>query len=324
MAYQFSFSTYSFAFQQPLLTHHGRWTHRSGIWIKLVDTEQPDRHAQGEIAPLPLFGSETLEQAIAFCTVLPPILSSEAIFSIPETHPACQFGFETAWELLQPNQPSQRPNTALTYCALLPTGDSAFEAWETLWQQGYRTFKWKIGVDSGQVERDRVQLLLTLLPPDCQLRLDANGGLTLKEAQNWLNFCDRHFQSHPQNNHAGIEFLEQPLDPSQFQLMQQLSEDYATPLGLDESVASLSQLRQCYEAGWTDVYVIKPAIAGSPQALRTFCRQNPLDLVFSTVFETAIGRQASLNLAQELCYSQRALGYGVNHWLPDSLPTAEV
>jgi O-succinylbenzoate synthase len=61
--------------------------------------------------------------------------------------------------------------------------------------------------------------------------------------------------------------------------------------------------------------VIKPAIIGSPQRLRSFCRECPIDTVFSSVFETAIGRDAGLQLAQELQTRDRAVGYGLEDWL---------
>jgi o-succinylbenzoate synthase len=63
--------------------------------------------------------------------------------------------------------------------------------------------------------------------------------------------------------------------------------------------------------------VIKPAIVGSPSQLRQFCQENAIDAVFSSVFETAIGRQAGLQLAAELSYKNRAVGYGTTHWFND-------
>lgn len=251
--------------------------------------------------------------AIALCQSLAPSCDLEAIQSIPDCYPACQFGFESAWEMLQgmPGVDEQE----LRFCALLTTGEAGFQVWPGLYEQGYRTFKWKIGVESVRLEQDRCLRLLQALPPDCQLRLDANGGLTLAEAEDWLKFCDR---LETAAHSPRIEFLEQLLPVENFSTLQSLSQDYATPLALDESVASLNQLRDCHAQGWTGVYVIKPAIAGSPRLLRSFCQQYDLDIVLSTVFETEIGRRASLNLASALGCRQRALGYGVQHWFPDS------
>jgi len=60
--------------------------------------------------------------------------------------------------------------------------------------------------------------------------------------------------------------------------------------------------------------IIKPAIAGSPAHLRQFCQTHAVDAVFSSVFETAIGRWTGLQLAAELGNRNRAVGYGTAHW----------
>ncbi|HEY9605239.1 MAG TPA: o-succinylbenzoate synthase, partial [Allocoleopsis sp.] len=96
MLYQFKFQPYQRRFQRPLATAHGNWEVREGIIVSLVD--QTGRVGQGEIAPISWFGSETLEQALAFCLQLPSQIADTEIFSIPSELPACQFGFESAWE----------------------------------------------------------------------------------------------------------------------------------------------------------------------------------------------------------------------------------
>ncbi len=191
------------------------------------------------------------------------------------------------------------------YSCLLPTGKEALQAWQTAWKKGQCTFKWKVGVSSTEEEIKVFEQLAQTLPATAKLRLDANGGLSLEEAKEWLRVADR----------TGIvEFLEQPLLPQQFDTMLELSGSYSTPLALDESVANLEQLEDCYQKGWRGIFVIKAAIAGSPKRLRQFCQEYKIDAVFSSVFETTIGRQAALRLAAELSHPNRAVGFGVNHW----------
>jgi O-succinylbenzoate synthase len=93
-----------------------------------------------------------------------------------------------------------------------------------------------------------------------------------------------------------------------------MSWHYSTPIALDESVATLDQLEDCYKRGWRGIFVIKTAIAGSPRRLRQFCQAHAIDAVFSSVFESAIARLAALQLAAELSNPNRAIGFGVNHW----------
>ncbi|MBN3939267.1 MAG: o-succinylbenzoate synthase [Nostoc sp.] len=345
MRYQFKFRPYQRRFLRSLTTNHGNWDIREGIILRLTD--ESGKLGWGEIAPISWFGSETLEQALDFCRQLPEEITDETIFSIPDELPACQFGFESAWEMgsgewgvgsrgdegdggdkgdegdggdnfITPNSCTDAinrvctPNSSLLYSALLPAGEAALNQWKTLWQQGYRTFKWKIGVYAIADELEIFESLIHALPASTKLRLDANGGLSYEEANLWLWTCD--------NLKANgeilleIEFIEQPLPVEQFQGMLELSMSYKTAIALDESVATLGQLAACHQQGWRGIFVIKPGIVGSPSRLRKFCHQHEIDAVFSSVFETAIARLAAFQLAAELSRNNRAIGFGIDHF----------
>lgn len=335
--YQFDFRPYQRKFKRSLATSHGIWDIREGIILRLTD--QTGRIGWGEIAPISWFGSETLEQAWDFCQQLSPEITTKMIFSIPAELPACQFGFECAsgvgsgelgigennlvnpvnsvnpdpnWELGDFHSITPSPHFPLTYSYLLPTGEAALQSWQTAWHQGSRTFKWKIGVAQITEELKIFEQLIQSLPASAQLRLDANGGLNQQEANQWLNQADK----------VGIvEFIEQPLPPQQFAAMLEMSHEYATPIALDESVATLNQLEETYKRGWRSIFVIKAAIAGSPLRLRQFCQEYQIDAVFSSVFESAIARLAALKLAAELSHTHRAVGFGVNHWFQEDEQT---
>ncbi|MFN6517335.1 MAG: o-succinylbenzoate synthase [Nostoc sp. CreGUA01] len=327
MIYRFEFRPYRRRFVRTVNTSHGKWDIRDGIILRL--TNESGKFGWGEIAPISWFGSETIEQALDFCRQLPAEITHETIFSIPDELPACQFGFESAREMCKEDAESERRGDAeneihefpvsprprvpvSSYSALLPAGEAALNQWQSLWEQGYRTFKWKIGVNAIANELQIFELLTHTLPADSKLRLDANGGLNYEEANLWLWTCD--------NLHANseiateIEFIEQPLPVEQFQEMLELSMFYGTAIALDESVATLGQLIACYQRGWREIFVIKPGIIGSPSQLRKFCQQHEIDAVFSSVFETAIARQAALKLAAELSRNNRAVGFGIEHF----------
>ncbi|MCX7592456.1 MAG: o-succinylbenzoate synthase [Fischerella sp.] len=326
MNYRFEFRPYQRKFVRAVATSHGIWDIREGIIIRLTD--KTDRVGWGEIAPIGWFGSETLAQALDFCRQLPKEITEETIFSIPDELPACQFGFESAllgighWELgignwifSMPDPPCPMPLTQISYSGLLPAGSAALQAWEALYQQGYSTLKWKIGVYATPVELEILELLIQSLPASTKLRLDANGGLSQEEANLWLETCDRLNANHELP--VEIEFIEQPLSVDQFPAILALSRCYQTAIALDESVATLQQLKYCYQQGWRGIFVIKPGIIGFPSRLRQFCQQYEIDAVFSSVFETAIGRKAALQLAVELSRHNRAVGFGVNHWFTE-------
>jgi len=299
---------YRRAFRQPLQTHHGLWVEREG-WIMRVET-QDGCVGFGEIAPLPGFGSESFAAAGAF---LRELVVGGAIAPPPNCLPACQFGWAMALASCQGLFP--RPNAApLAVCALLPTGVAALSAWEALWAEGRRQFKWKIGVTALATEQTVFRQLMAALPPEGRVRLDANGGLSLAGAESWLDLCAAY---------PSVEFVEQPLPPAAFEAMLGLSDRFPTPLALDESVATLAQLQRCHRRGWSGIWVVKPGIAGAPDALVAFCQAHRLDVVLSSVLETAIARSYIQQvLLPAMPAPQRVPGLEVEHWFTaDGLDT---
>ena len=297
--FKFKFKTYQHPFPQPLYTHHGIWKIREGIIITLED--EMGKISQGEIAPIPWFGSETLAQALQFCRQLGHLVTVENIATIGDRLPACQFAFESAWQGLF--KKDRQINLSLKYCFLLPAGNAALTGLKNLHivnTDKDLTVKWKIGVKPLTEEIEILKQLVEVLPPQTKLRLDANGGLNILDARKLLAVTD---------NIQAIEFIEQPLAPDRFTEILALDREYATTIALDESVASLNRLQKCFELGWQGVFVIKAAIIGYPSRLHKFCRNNPIDAVFSSVFETEIGRQAVLDLAGELNNRDRAVGF---------------
>jgi o-succinylbenzoate synthase len=292
-SYKVQIQSYSIPFRQPLRTAHGTWSLRGGAIVTLIPPGGKPR--QGEIAPLPEFGSETLDQALAWVEGLQGTITTEQIEAIPEALPCCQFAFETAC------LPPMEEAPLATIAKLLPAGPGALEHWQIPYQQGHRTFKWKIGVFPNELAL--LDGLLTQLPRDTNLRLDANASLTLGQTLTWLDRLDRSQR---------IEYLEQPL--ADLETLLTIAPQFSTPLALDESIASLQQLKDAYHQGWRGVFVIKPAIVGSPKKLIEFCQAFQPDTVFSSVFETTLGRNHGIHLAR-LCNSDRALGYGTADWL---------
>jgi len=300
--FRFRFDIYQRRFKQPLLTSHGLWQIREGIVISLSDSN--GNIAYGEIAPLPWFGSETLSQALEFCQGLGETIAAQDIKEISDRLPCCQFALESAW--LSLNNTSQDDFADLDYCYLLPAGEQALTAWQAIYQtRNNNTFKWKIGVYALEQEIKILQQLVKALPPGVKLRLDANGGYDLNQAKQLLRVTDQLEK---------IEFVEQLLPPNKLEIMRKLSQEHSTSLALDESVASFRQLQLVHQQGWQGIFVIKAAIMGKPSRLLEYCQANLLDIVFSSVFETEVGRSAVLNLARKLNHP-RAVGFGVDYFV---------
>jgi o-succinylbenzoate synthase len=279
--YLFSFGRYQRPFLYPLQTAHGQWSMREGLIIQLIDGS--GRSYWGEIAPIPWFGSESLEEAIEFCTSLGESVSWPV--EIPDNLPATQFAFSAA--IPYGYEPLEPVIEDLAWSVLLPAGVRVLDAWQRPWELGHRTFKWKIGVARVAEELAIFDRLLADLPQGAKLRLDANAGLSYGDACTWLSALPV----------GGVEFLEQPV--ASLSEMLRLTERYDVPLAIDELVSNLRKLRDCYEQGWRGIYVIKPSIAGSLADLTNFIQEHQLDVVLSSSLESSIGQRAILRWAKE-------------------------
>lgn len=316
---------YARSFRHPLRTAHGLWHQRQGLLLRFADEQ--GRVSFGEVAPISWFGTETLEQARDWCDRFPRFFSLRQLADIPDTLPACQFGFNAAKTLVpegSPEQPlsgvSEKPGfwPPADVCALLPTGEAALWGWQDLWRRGHPVFKWKIGIADLETEMPLFQKLVASLPAAAKLRLDANGGLTPEAAKVWLSACDR--------APIPIEFIEQPLPPERIlDWLPRVQGQFKTAIALDESVATFQQLQQVHRrVGDSVVYGVKPAIAGFPERVLNFCLRHRLAVVISSALETPVGRNAAFSLARALWdggIANRALGFGVGHWFADDWET---
>lgn len=139
--------------------------------------------------------------------------------------------------------------------------------------RGHRTLKLKIGPGDGP---DLAREALDRFPG--VLRLDANGSLDLAAARVWTEYA---------RSEARVEFLEQPLPVGHA--------GYASlgyeKVALDESFTTPDG------PAWAGPAVVKPSLAGDWDAFLTWRGTRAAPVVYSSCFETAIGRQAGLWLA---------------------------
>jgi o-succinylbenzoate synthase len=324
VTHRLAYRPYRLPLLRTMRTAHGPWMEREGIVLRLEDEQ--GRVGFGEVAPIPWFGTETLAEAGNVLAKLGETVEATSLEGIDERHGCLRFALASAMTeagriIPDPPDPAQArrikdnaPDLSsaavrrMPVAALLPAGKAALAAADKALAEGFVTFKWKVGVLDAADEWVLLDDLLARLPGHVKLRLDANGAWTTRQAVKWLERCAE----------RPIEFVEQPVASENVDALTGLASDYPTTLALDESVTGLPSLRTWLGRGWPGALVVKPALAGPPASVLELLVKHQADVVFSSAFETAVGRQAALRLAfQFKGRHPRALGFGVTPLFKD-------
>jgi o-succinylbenzoate synthase len=296
--FRFQFRRYRLPFRAAVRTAHGVWSEREGISIRLED--ETGTASFGEAAPVPHFGTETVEQDEAACRAIGEWTDDATLLAVPFSLPALRFALGCA----RRSWVSKPAREYLPVAALLPAGKAALAVIPERAEIGFRVFKWKVGVADAADEISLLDDLCGALPNGAKLRLDANGAWDRRRSERWLERCaDR-----------PIEFVEQPIDSSSRgadDLLQGLAADYPTPIGLDESLVSDGDIGAWIERGWPGVFVVKPSLLADPLVALAHLEKAKASVVFSSALETAVGARSALELAFAWRGEARALGFGV-------------
>lgn len=301
MNYSLAYRRYSLPFRVPVRTAHGLWTVREGLFARLE--REDGRVGFGECAPIPWFGTGTVDDAERVFGKLGSSVSDEQIDGLDAQFGCVKFALNAARESMVPT-----PACALEYlpvAALLPAGRAALEKIPALADGGFRTFKWKVGVGAVADEIALLDDVCAALPAGARLRLDANGAWARRDAERWLSRC----LDYP------VELIEQPVAADAAgaeDLLLGLAGDYPVPIALDESVIGAGDVGRWMDSGWPGIYVIKLSLLGGVGGA---VGRLPRDrVVFSSALETKVGGIAALRMAFEFFEKTdkpRALGFGV-------------
>ncbi|WP_269524447.1 o-succinylbenzoate synthase [Coraliomargarita parva] len=300
MECRISIRRYRRSFVTPLRTARGDWSFREGF---IVQADDGRRCHYGEVAPLPEFGTESLAEAEAFLREI----GKHPGLKVPPELPCCGFGLSAAIHGAVFPEACELPPVA----GLLPAGPALIEAAEAKRQSGTGVFKWKVGVLTPQEEQGLFRELLGRLSPDVRLRLDANASLSPAELDSWLS-CLQDYRSR-------IEFFEQPLPVGMEPVMARAAAASGVPIALDESLNGLQAERWLHPGAWAGPLVIKAPLMGDILRLRERLRPVAQQVVFSSVFETAVGCANVLGLARGLSPLKYAFGFDTQNAFDDSL-----
>jgi len=236
----------------------------------ILRTQSDQGTGYGEIAPWPGFPTESVEQALEFLRSaqgnLPHLVA--AVDASPTPLPCLSSALSSCrlWDKII-GFGGSLPCAGLMTLSVMET--------EAKVAAGFKTLKVKI---SPETSEESIHGVLSRFPGS--LRLDANGSLDLQTARRWTEFA---------RAQAQVEFLEQPLPvghPGYASLGPDkiaLDESFLTPGGID----------------WSGIVVVKPLLAGDWDDLLAWRTTRADAVVYSSCFETAIGRQGALWLASQ-------------------------
>ncbi len=294
MKLRLQFRRYRAPFRTVVRTAHGGWVEREGVIVRLEN--ESGALGLGEAAPIPWFGTETVEEDEAGCRTLGEWTTAETIAAVPERLGCLKNALATALDEMAGNKPVAAPKI-LGVAALLPAGRAALAHIEPRAELGFRVFKWKVGVGAVAEELPLLDDVCAALPSGAKLRLDANGAWDRRTAERWLERCAE----------RPVEFVEQPCfaDANQSESARRKSDDcllglagdFPTPIALDESVVGAGDIERWIGAGWPGVFVIKPSLIAYVGAAMAALEKAKAAVVFSSALETAVGARAALRVA---------------------------
>ena len=321
-----TFHAYTLPLTASLTLPVGTITEREGLLVRL----EGDSGAAGwgEIAPLPGFSEESCDSVLPeFAQLRESLVGADIPLHIEELSgvfdswlgrlalsPSVRCGMEVAALSLLANFRDtslvrllcDRPKEQIRINGLITdSGDIAVARATQMAADGYRTLKLKVG--RGPLEDDirLVHALRRQLPAEVDIRLDANRAWSFGDAVSFLTAVEP----------CRIEYVEEPLADSD--RLDELVRHTAVPLGLDESLSSLTP--ETFRAGTgLGAIILKPTLLGGFELAMKFARvaiRDGLKAVVSSTFESGVGLAALAHLTAALDVEDTAHGLDTSRWL---------
>jgi o-succinylbenzoate synthase len=166
----------------------------------------------------------------------------------------------------------------------------AEQAYKIVAESGCRTAKVKVA-ERGQSDADdieRVAAVRDAIGPDGKVRVDANGGWSVDQAQRLLTALSP----------AGLEYAEQPC--ATLAELAELRRRVDVPLAADESIRRADDPLKVRAAGAADIVVLKAQPLGGVRPALEIAGQCGLPVVVSSAVDTSVGLAAGIALAAAL------------------------
>lgn len=339
-----TFFRYQLPLTRPFVLQQQSLCERIGLLVRL--STPAGATAWGEIAPLPVFSREVLDDALRQALEVAAVLVRRDL-DRADPHliglrrqenywPSVRFGLESALAGLQSVHARTCPATLLAEAppqsvyanALLTgTGSKVIDEAIAFAERGYTAIKLKVGRDTIKDEAATVRDLRAELPQHVDIRLDANRAWSFDDARAFASFAK------PES----IAHIEEPLsDPGQ---LPELTAQSGVAYAVDETLQDLgwriaASLRErgedaldqypsypdsslAHAALGAAAWVVKPTLLGAP--LEFFSDTAPRGgyggpVVVSSSFESGLGLALLAQLAATANHDTIAAGLDTQRW----------
>jgi len=283
-------------YHSPIVTAHGTMQDRWTVLLTLVDED--GKVGVGEAAPLAGFTPDTVEEA-------EKALHEWAVDEAPGADPpgsvtaraaidsalldlAARIAGTTVHRFLAPESPDRLAVSALvtgeSVEAIASSAAAAVAA-------GHGTVKVKVGTHGIDGDVDRISEVRSRIGPDVRLRLDANGAWGVGEALRHLERLAA----------FDIQFVEEPV--AGLDKLAEVRLSSAVPIAVDESAATIDDIRRAVEIGAADLVILKPSAIGGPSEAAlaaAIVRDAGLEVVVTSLLEGSVGIRAAAHLASAI------------------------
>lgn len=256
----------------------------------LVQIKCKDKEGWGEIAPLPEFSQETLEQAqqqaIEWLKAWDQARAKNEKLSLENCYPSVAFGLSCALAEMQNKLATEGNFKAAPLCYGDP--DELYAELDQL--PGEKIAKIKVGLYEANRDGLITDMFLEAIP-DLKLRLDANRSWTPAKAEMFAKYVKPEHRSR-------IQFLEEPCKTPAESL--QFAQDTGIAIAWDETVRD-TDFEVKAQPGVTAI-VIKPTLVGSLEKciqLIEQAHQQGLIAVISSSIESCFGLTQLARIAQQ-------------------------
>lgn len=284
---QYNLYRYSIPVDSQLVLRNRFLKKREGL---LVQIKCKDNEGWGEIAPLPEFSLETLqqaeEQAIAWLKRWDIARSQNDKLSLDGLYPSVAFGLSCALAEMKGELSEQGNYKVAPLCYGDP--DELYDELEQM--EGEKIAKVKVGLYEANRDGLIVDMLLEAIP-DLKLRLDANRSWTPSKAQLFAKYVK------PEQRNR-IQFIEEPCktcDESR-----QFAQENGIAIAWDESVREANFVVE--NEPHLAAIVIKPTLVGSLEYCVELIKQahaKGLQAVISSSIESSFGLSQLARIAHQ-------------------------